>query len=186
MHNDRYLGVDIQTYLQILTKLRPSSTPPLQGELPRQGEAVFPLVESLLSRMGWIREGLKSRWISASRISLAFTTGTDRSKNSMLSAHAEYDGEYLSMSEHGLVLEEDRDLVTYVSSLGILTDYTMGAASDRGLLIYAPEALKSIPPSKSKSGSSSNGFHMFLDRRLIEPSLLAVFRPNGQPDISSC
>jgi len=55
-------------------------------------------------------------------------------------------------------------------------DRKMSGDKNMAILIYAPEAIKSIQPSKNKTNSFSNGFHMFLDKRLIHPSLLAVFQ----------
>ncbi len=183
---DRYLGLDEKTYKQILQNLRPSHilVGPVEAELPAHGEHLFSLVESLLSDKGWMREGLRTRWIGAKRLGLSLVTGTDRDITSSIYHHSGADGEVLAMKENGLHPRLDLDLVTYVGNLRNLTQYTMPALTDRGLLIYAPEALKSIQPSKNKTGSFSNGFHMFLDRRLIEPSLLVVLRPYGTPPTS--
>lgn len=81
MSKDRYPGVDEDTYHQILKNLRPFGSPPLLGDLPKEGEKVYPLVEGILSKAGWMRPDLKTRWISASswisasRINQALMTG---------------------------------------------------------------------------------------------------------------
>lgn len=155
--------------------LRPEGLPIQDFFLPQEGESLTEHIISSLQQAGLYRKGLKIRVISKKRIQHAFATGTDRDHTSLTTIHHNGDdGEELAMKENGLDASRDCDQVSYLSDFDLWSyDRKMTGDTNMAILVYAPEAVKPIQPSDRQS---NNGFHMFLDRRLIYPSLLAVFR----------
>lgn len=158
--------------------LRPEGLPIQDFSLPQEGESLTEHIISSLQQAGLYRKGLKIRVISKERVQHAFATGTDRDHTSLTTIHhGGDDGEELAMKENGLDASRDCDQVSYLSDFDQWSkDRKMTGDRNMAILVYAPEAVKPIQPSKNRTGSTSNGFHMFLDRRLIHPSLLAVFK----------
>ena len=158
--------------------LRPKEQPIIDFSLPQEGESLTQHIVDSLQQAGLYRKGLKIRVINRERVQHAFSTGTDRDDTSLTTIHhGGDDGEELAMKENGLDATRDVDQVSYLSDFdGWAQDRKMSQDRNMAILIYAPEAIKPIQPSKNKTGSTSNGFHMFLDKRLIHPSLLAVFQ----------
>jgi hypothetical protein len=158
-----------------LPLLRPAEKLIERFNLPPEGESITKHVVESLKQQGLYRVGLKVRVIARERLQKAISSGTDRDHTSLVTVHhGGDDGEELAMKENGLDAMRDLGQVTYVSELDTWSD-DRKKHGDMVILVYAPEALKPIQPSESKSNSSSNGFHMFLDKRLVQRSLLAVF-----------
>lgn len=158
-----------------LPSLRSAEKPVEKFGLPAEGEPLTTyMIESLKSAGVW-RPSLKVRVISRERLEKALASGTDRDGTSLTTIHhGGDDGEELAMKQNDLDASRDLGQTTYVSELDTWSA-DRKRHGDLVVLVYAPEALKSIQPTENKTGSFSNGFHMFTDRRLIKPSLLAVF-----------
>ena len=158
--------------------LRPEGLPIQDFSLPQEGESLTEHIISSLQQAGLYRKGLKIRVISKERVQNAFATGTDRDHTSLTTIHhGGDDGEELAMKENGLDASRDCDQVSYLSDFDQWAkDRKMTGDRNMAILVYAPDAIKPIQPSRNKTDSTSNGFHMFLDKRLIHSSLLAVFK----------
>lgn len=159
--------------------LRPEGTAPAIIELPHQGEDMIPLLRDRLQALGYNGTRVIRRVVTSDRLKKAIMTGTDRDSSSQLDYHGGDDGEKLAMIENGLNPLADGGVVTYVADLDLEGGkvWTRPVDSSFSVLIYAPDAIQYIRPSSNRTGSFSNGFAMFLDRRLIQPSLLAVLSP---------
>lgn len=155
--------------------LRAAEKPIERFNLPAEGESITTHMVESLKKAGLYRAGLKVRVIARERLQKALASGTDRDHTSLVTIHhGGDDGEELAMKENNLDAMRDLEQVTYVSEFDTWSA-DRKRHGDMVVLVYAPEALKSIQPSQNKTNSFSNGFHMFLDKRLIQPSLLAVF-----------
>lgn len=158
-----------------LPLLRPAEKLVERFTLPAEGESITAHMVESLKKAGIYRTGLKIRVIARERLQKALASGTDRDYTSLVTIHhGGDDGEELAMKENNLDAMRDLEQVTYVSAIDTWSA-DRKRHGDMVVLVYAPEALKAIQPSQNKTGSFSNGFHMFLDKRLIKPSLLAVF-----------
>jgi hypothetical protein len=166
---------------KILPLLR-GEKPVARFDLPAVGDSIKTHIVESLKSAGIYRPGLKVRFISRERLQKALSTGTDRDHSSLVTIHhGGDDGEELAMKENGLDAKMDLGQVTYVSELDTTWSADAKRHGDLVVLVYAPEALKAIQPSQNKTNSFANGFHMFVDKRLIQPSLLAVFHREQSP-----
>lgn len=166
-------------------KLRPEGQIPAVIEMPPPGEDLLPFLQQQLHVLGYKQTRLIRRVVSKDMLQKAIMSGTDRDSSSQLDYHGGDDGERLAMIENGLNPLADRGLVTYVANLDLNSKRPWVRPNDPSfaVLIYAPDAIQYIQPSSNRTGSFSNGFAMFKDRRLVQPSLLAVLSPVSRAEI---
>ena len=164
---------------EIRSKLRPVESQVAVLQLPPPGEDLIPYLREQLAKRGYDQTHFLRRAIQKDRVPIAIQTGTDRDISSRVEYHGGHDGERLAMIEHGLNPDTDAELVTYVKDIDLSNGKPWIRPTDTGFaaLIYAPDAIQYIHPS---TGTTSNGFAAFRDRKLIQPSLLAVLTP--EPD----
>lgn len=167
-------------------RLRPEGKAVTILQLPPPGTDLVSFLRDELPLLGYDQTKLMKRVIAKDRLRKAIKMGTDRDGASILDYHGGDDGERLAMIEHGLDPDLDAGLVTYVSKLDLGSDkqWIRPNIPSFAALIYAPDAIQHIKPSRNRSNSFSNGFAMFTDARLVEPSLLAVLTPITRDEIA--
>ena len=151
--------------------LRPNSTQIPEILVPRDTSDLTEFITASLHERGLYRERLKFRYADRSRLQTVRATGSDRDYSSKTDHHhGGQDGEHRAMFENGLHPQYDQGLVTYQD---FLHSFYTGASvqkfmEQKVILIYAPEATTPI-------GGQSNGFHMFVDQRVIRRSCVTIF-----------
>jgi hypothetical protein len=162
---------------QVTPQLRHEGTLPLLVSLPNNEVNLLPFIKASLVKIDSTLIRFFYREIRKSSLPLALTTGTDRNRFSYIDFAGGENGERLAMIENGLDPKTDCNLVTYAYD-SALTRKVGPLFADHCLLIYPPQTLKFISSRRSVSGDYCNGFAMFVDPRIINRSLRAVFLPS--------
>lgn len=161
-------GIALNTKLVEKAMLR--STDLARLPLPNPGEALGDYIRAEMLKLGYPLEKLLVRYlVNPDYARNAINSGNDRTCDSCVMHHGDYDGERLAMIQAGVVNAAD---TTYIAGL---KHWQSSSKSSRSVvLVYSADMLEAVGPS---GYPRSNGFNVFLtsDAELKKRGLLAVF-----------